>query len=76
MMMARRRKERSLGEMISTVCFYVVGGYFVFEGAALRDAGAEMLRYTGMWLAGLACLLGGARFLIADLVAQVRATRR
>ena len=76
MMMARRRKERSLGEMISTVCFYVVGVYFVFEGAALRDAGAEMLRYTGMWLAGLACLLGGARFLIADLVAQVRAMRR
>ena len=76
MMMARRRKERSLGEMISTVCFYVIGVYFVFEGAALRDAGAEMLRYTGMWLAGLACLLGGARFLIADLVAQVRATRR
>ena len=76
MMMARRRKERSLGEMISTVCFYVVGVYFVFEGAALRDAGAEMLRYTGMWLAGLACLLGGARFLIADLAAQVRATRR
>tara|TARA_B100000242_G_scaffold158409_1_gene113128 strand:- start:242 stop:472 length:231 start_codon:yes stop_codon:yes gene_type:complete len=76
MMMARRRKERSLGEMISTVCFYVVGVYFVFEGAALRDAGAEMLRYTGMWLAGLACILGGARFLIADLVAQVRATRR
>ena len=75
-MMARRRRERSLGEMISTVCFYVVGVYFVFEGAALRDAGAEMLRYTGMWLAGLACLLGGARFLIADLVAQVRATRR
>ena len=76
MMMARRRKERSLGEMISTVCFYVVGVYFVFEGAALRDAGAEMLRYTGMWLAGLACLLGGARFLIADLVAQVRVMRR
>ena len=74
--MARRRKERSLGEMISTVCFYVVGVYFVFEGAALRDAGADVLRYTGMWLAGLACLLGGARFLIADLVAQVRATRR
>lgn len=76
MIMARRRRERSLGEMISTVCFYVVGVYFVFEGAALRDAGAELLRYSGMWLAGVACLLGGARFLIADLVAQVKATRR
>ncbi|MAJ34500.1 MAG: hypothetical protein CMN45_01265 [SAR116 cluster bacterium] len=74
--MARRRKERSLGEMISTVCFYVVGAYFVFEGASLRDAGGEPFRYIGMWLAGLACLLGGARFLIADLVAQIKAIRR
>ena len=74
--MARRRRERSLGEMISTVCFYVVGVYFVFEGVALRDEGGEPLRYIGMWLAGLACMFGGARFLIADLVAQVKATRR
>ena len=74
--MARRRKERSLGEMISTVCFYFVGVYFVFEGAALRSEGSEPIRYIGIWLAGLACLSGGARFLIADLVAQVKATRR
>ena len=74
--MARWRRERSLGEMISTVCFYVVGVYFVFEGAALRDEGSEPLRYLGMWLAGLACLFGGARFLIADLVAQIKATRQ
>ena len=40
--MARRRKERSLGEMISTVCFYLVGVYFVFEGAALRSEGSEV----------------------------------
>lgn len=74
--MARRRKERSLGEMISTVCFYLVGVYFIFEGAALRDEGGEPLRYIGMWLAGLSCLLGGARFLIADLVVQVKTRRR
>ena len=73
--MARRRRERSLGEMISTVCFYSVGVYFVFEGAALRAEGGEPFRYVGMWLAGLACLFGGARFLIADLVAQIKATR-
>ena len=74
--MARRRKERSLGEMISTVCFYAVGVYFVFEGAAMRSEGSEPIRYIGIWLAGLACLFGGARFLIADLGAQVKATRR
>ena len=73
--MARRRKERSLGEMISTVCFYVVGVYFFFEGAVLRAEGGAPFRYFGMWLAGLACLFGGARFLIADLVAQIKATR-
>ena len=32
MMMARRRRERSLGEMISTVCFYGVGVYFILRG--------------------------------------------
>ena len=74
--MARRRKEQSLGEMISTVCFYVVGVYFVFEGVALREEGNEPLRSIGMWLTGLACLFGGARFLIANLVAQIKATRR
>ena len=74
--MARRRRERSLGEMISTICFYLVGVYVVFEGVELRNGGAEPLRYMGIWLAGLVCLFGGARFLIADLVAQAKATRR
>ena len=74
--MAQRRKERSLGEMISTVCFFVVGVYFVFEGVALRNEGFEPIRYIGIWLAGLACLFGGARFLIADLVAQLKEMRR
>ena len=74
--MARRRKERSLGEVISTVCFYVVGVYFVFEGVYLRDEGAEPFRYIGIWFAGIACISGGARFLIADLVVQIKGTRQ
>ena len=73
--MARLRRERSLGEMISTVCFYFVGIYFVLEGAAFYAEGSEPFKYIGMWLAGLACLFGGARFLIADLVTQLKATR-
>ena len=74
--MSRGHKERSLGEMISTVCFYVVGIYFIFEGATLRNEGSEPLRYAGIWLAGVACLFGGARFLIADMVARIKGTRR
>lgn len=74
-MMMSRRRTRSLGEMISTVCFYGIGVYFVIEGAVLRDMGGAPLTYGGLWLAGVACILGGARFIIADLVARVR-TRR
>ena len=74
--MVSHRKERSLGEMISTVCFFGVGAYFIVEGFAILDDGGEAFRYIGMWLAGLACLLGSARFLIANLVAQIKVIRR
>ena len=60
--------QESLGEMINTVCFYLVG-VCCAEGAALRSE-AQAIRYIGIWLAGLACLFGGARFLIADLLAK------
>ena len=43
--MARPRRERSLGEMISTVCFYFVGAYFVLEGFAFYAKGSEAFRY-------------------------------
>ncbi len=69
-MMAIRRRNRSLGEMISTVCFYGVGVYFLIEGVVLRDTGGAALNYGGLLLAGVACILGGARFIIADLVAR------
>ncbi len=73
--MVARRRNRSLGEMISTVCFYGVGVYFLIEGMVLRDAGGSALACGGLWLAGGACILGGARFIIADLVAWVRMRR-
>ena len=70
-MMVSRRGNRSLGEMISTVCFYGIGVYFLIEGAVLRDIGGATLAYGGLLLAGVACILGGARFIIADVVARV-----
>lgn len=74
-MMVSRRRNRSLGEMISTVCFYGIGVYFLIEGAVLRDMGGATLAYSGLLLAGIACILGGARFIIADVVARVRVRR-
>ena len=74
--MAARRRNRSLGEMISTVCFYGVGIYFLVNGAAIRDSGGTTLTYAGLWLAGIACILGGARFVIADVVKRARTRRQ
>jgi len=69
---ARRRRQRSLGEMISSVCFYAVGVYFVLEAQLMRDEGEPVIKYALMAIAGIACLLGGARFIIADYVARLR----
>ena len=70
--MAPRRKQRSLGEMISTVCFYAVGIYFLLEGNLVRDEGGSTSNVFGLWLAGVACVLAGARFVIADVVVRLR----
>ncbi|MEC8642647.1 MAG: hypothetical protein VXZ67_07035 [Pseudomonadota bacterium] len=73
--MARNRKQRSLGEMISTVCFYGVGVYFLLEGSLARDEGEPAHIFLGLWLAGLVCVVGGARFIIAETVEKLRARR-
>ena len=74
--MARKRRHRSLGEMISTISFYGVGVYFLLEGALVREEGGPAVKYAAIWLAGVVCLLGGARFLIADLYEQLRERKR
>ena len=74
--MKSRGRTRSVGEIISTVCFYSVGVYFLIEGTALRDAGGDKVKYFGIWLAGLTCMMGGARFLIADLIVGVKSRIR
>lgn len=71
--MTQKRKSRSVGDIISTVSFYGVGVFFILEGSLARDEGAPLWQYTAIWIAGVMCLCGGARFLISDLVARFKA---
>ncbi len=68
----KRRKERSLGEMISSVSFYGLGIYAILEAILLHEEGTSLLKCFAIGLAGLSCLAAGARFIIADLVMRMR----
>jgi hypothetical protein len=65
------RKQRSIGEMISTVTFFGLALYLVPYSLSLLDEGYEVRGYFGLLGAGC-CALGGLRFVIADLVAKWR----
>ncbi len=72
MVPAKRRKERSLGEMISSVSFYGLGIYAVLEAMLLYEEGAPLLKCIAVGIAGFTCVSAGARFIIADLVMRIR----
>ena len=69
---AKRRKQRSVGEMISSVSFYGLGIYAILETMQLYGEGASLLKCIAVGLAGLACVAAGARFIIADLVMRIK----
>ena len=72
MIPVKRRKERSLGEMISSVSFYGLGIYAILEAMVLHEEGVSPLKCIAIGLAGLSCVAAGARFIIADLVMRMR----
>ena len=41
----RKRRQRSLGEMISTVCFFVLGAVLSLQAADFLDAGYQLRGY-------------------------------
>lgn len=69
------RKGRSVGEMISTLCFYGVGIYAILEAMLMRDAGEPLIKCLMIIAAGIVCVMAGARFIIADMVARYKALR-
>ena len=65
------RKQRSIGEMISTVTFVGLSAYLFIFSLGLLEEG-EKLRGTVGLLAATFCGLGGLRFVIAEFVTKWR----
>ena len=69
----RKRRQRSLGEMISTVCFFVLGAVLSLQAADFLDAGYQLRGYI-LAVCAFSSVCGGLRFIIADLVNWFRSS--
>ena len=65
------RKQRSIGEMISTVTFFGLSVYLLIFSLGLLEEG-EKLRGTMGLIAAACCGLGSLRFVIAEFVIKWR----
>ena len=65
------RKQRSIGEMISTVTFFGLSAYLLIFSLGLLDQNETLRGVIGL-LAAACCGLGGLRFVIAEFVAKWR----
>ena len=63
------RKQRSIGEMISTVTFFGLSAYLLIFSLGLLEEN-EILRWTVGLIAAACCGLGGLLFVIAEFVAK------
>ena len=60
-------RETSIGTMISTVCFAMLGLFFALETVAFYEAGYRF-KSIGLACAACACCAGAMRFIIQDLL--------
>ena len=67
----RKSQERSVGTMISTVCFLGLALVFFLHASELYDAGHDA-KAIGLGLCALACFAGGLRFVIQNAVVSVK----
>ena len=65
------RKQRSIGEMISTVTFFGLSAYLLIFSLGLLEEGEKLRGIIGL-LAATFCGLGGRRFVITEFVTKWR----
>ena len=70
--MARHKShERSMGTMISTVCFFIMAVFFFLQSADFLEAGHTLKGY-GLIACAMASTAAGMRFIIHNIIAKFR----
>ena len=69
--MKRKSHERTVGTMISTVCYFVLAAFFALQASDYLESGYD-IRGWGLMMCALACFAGGLRYVIHDLIEKLR----
>ena len=71
LIMSRKRRGQSIGEMISSVTFFALAVYAMLLGFEHFDAGTIQKAILS-WLAMVMCGAASIRFLIADWIGMLK----
>ena len=70
------RNPKSIGEMISTVTFFGVALACIIQAVAFNESDQVIRSYISAF-AGFLCVMGGLRFVIANIINNIyKRTRR
>ncbi len=70
------RNPKSIGEIISTITFFGVALACIFQAIAFYESQQLIRSFVGAF-AGFLCIMGGLRFVIANIINNIyKRTRR
>lgn len=69
--MKRKSHERTVGTLISTVCYFVLAAFFALQASDFLQAD-DGLRGWALAACAMACFVGGLRYVIHDLIEKLR----
>ena len=69
--MKRKSHERTVGTLISTVCYFVLAAFFALQASDFLQADDSLRGWT-LAACAIACFAGGLRYVIHDLVEKLR----
>ena len=69
--MKRKSHERTVGTLISTVCYFVLAAFFALQASDFLQAD-DGLRGWSLAACAMACFAGGLRYVIQDLIEKLR----